>query len=198
MNKKEVMDFFDGLAATWDDHMVKESHKIQRILDAAEIKEGCIVLDVACGTGVLIPDYLERGIEKVVGVDISSQMIEIAKKKFENYENVEFCCGDIEEIQFENTFDSVVVYNAFPHFCNPKGLIEKLAENLKNGGRLTIAHGMGIEQLNKHHSGRAKKVSNGLISVEEMQELFTPYFEVDVKVSTEEIYIVSGSKKYNF
>lgn len=40
------------------------------------------VLDVACGTGVLIPDYLERGAAQVTAIDIAPEMVRIAREKF--------------------------------------------------------------------------------------------------------------------
>ena len=85
-----------------------------------------------------------------------------------------------------------MVYNAFPHFANPAGLISTLADKLKMGGRLTIAHSMSRKQLDSHHAGRAAKVSNGLMSEEDLAKLFGAYFEVDVKVSNDRMYIVSG------
>ena len=48
------------------------------ILDNGGIKEDIHVLDVACGTGVLFPDYLKRKVASVTGVDISQKMAKIA------------------------------------------------------------------------------------------------------------------------
>ena len=56
---KEVVEFFDRLAPGWDAEMVRSDEIIRTILDNADVTAGKNVLDVACGTGVLIPDYLE-------------------------------------------------------------------------------------------------------------------------------------------
>jgi demethylmenaquinone methyltransferase/2-methoxy-6-polyprenyl-1,4-benzoquinol methylase len=136
--------------------------KINAILDYAVVKEGADVLDVACGTGVLIPDYLNRNVNKVTAVDISSEMIKIAKQKCQD-NRVAFFCSDIEEIRLPDLYDTCMVYNAFPHFANPASLIQCLANKLKMGGRLTIAHSMSRKQLDSHHAGPARKVSNGLM-----------------------------------
>ena len=80
MDKKEIASFFDSLAESWDEEMIKSQWKIDRILSIAEVTEGKSVLDVACGTGVLVPDYISRNVRKYVGIDISHNMIEIAKK----------------------------------------------------------------------------------------------------------------------
>lgn len=197
MNKKDVIAFFDGLAENWDAEMIKSQEKIKKILDIAEVTEGKTVLDIGCGTGVLIPDYLARSAEKCVAVDISPKMLEIAKNKFREYDNLEFLCADAEEFSFPEDFDCIVIYNAFPHFVNPTILFENLSECLEFDGRITVAHGMSRDDLIKHHSGRAQKVSSILPETEEMQNLMSPFFKVDIKISTDDIYIVSGIKKAN-
>ena len=65
-----------------------------------------------------------------------------------------------------------MVYNAFPHFPEPERLIERLAGLLKDGGCLTVAHGMSREKIDGHHSGMASKVSRGLMAAEDLAEVF--------------------------
>ncbi|MBQ3488769.1 MAG: methyltransferase domain-containing protein, partial [Clostridia bacterium] len=78
MEKKDIIEFFDRCAPTWDAEMIKSDVKIGRILDNAEVGAGMDVLDVACGTGVLFGYYLERGVASVTGIDISPEMAKIA------------------------------------------------------------------------------------------------------------------------
>lgn len=195
MDKKEVSAFFDSLADSWDNDMIKIQWKIDKILDVAEVTEGKKVLDVACGTGVLISDYLRRNVKKCIAVDFSERMIEIAKNKFSQYDNVELLCADAEQYEFPEKYDCVVIYNAFPHFADRKQLFENLSKCLENGGRITVAHGMSREALIKHHSGSAEKVSTVLPEGEELAEIMKPCFDTDTIISTDEIYIVSGIKR---
>lgn len=195
MDKQEIAAFFDACADFWDADMIKIQWKIDKILDVAEVTEGKCILDIACGTGVLIPDCINRKVSRCVGVDISPKMIEIAKSKFSYHENVDFICADAECFCFEERFDSMVIYNAFPHFANRELLFENLSRYLKENGRITVAHGMSREALIKHHSGSAQKISTILPEPDELAEIMKPYFEVDTKVSTDEIYIVSGKKQ---
>ena len=95
MKKQDVIEFFDRMAPQWDADMIRHDDIINKILDGAGVREGVKVLDVACGTGVLILDYLDRGVESVTGVDIAPEMIRIASEKFPQ-ENVRFLCGDVE------------------------------------------------------------------------------------------------------
>ncbi len=195
MNKNEIIDFFDLSAEAWDENIVKSQWKIDKILDTAGVFKDCRVIDIACGTGVLISDYIKRNVSKCVGVDISSEMIKRAKNKFKEYQNIEFICEDAEKLGFEGEFDCAVVYNAFPHFVNPQELFLSVSKSLKKEGRIVIAHSMSREELIKHHSGRAEKVSTVLPLVEELAEMMSEFFQVDVAISTDEIYVVSGKKQ---
>lgn len=194
INKSEVIEFFDRLAPNWDADMIRYDDVIDLILDNAGVKSGVCVLDVACGTGVLFPDYLKRGVQSVTGIDISSEMVKIAAEKYPNHQ-IQVVCGDVEEVVFGSEFDVVMVYNAFPHFPNPEKLIKVLASLVKIGGRLSIAHGMSRSQIDGHHKGAASKVSNGLMHERELKKLFEPYFDVDVVISDEKMYQVSGVKR---
>ena len=195
MNKSDVIEFFDRYAPTWDADQIPKDKIINRILDNAGVGEGQEILDVACGTGILFPFYLERKVASVTGIDISHEMAKLAQQKHAQYENIQVICGDVEETRFGKQFDNVMVYNAFPHFPEPERLIATLASLTKEGGRLTIAHGASREQIDNHHSGAASKVSNGLMYADELKELFDPYFEVDILISNQEMYQVSGVRR---
>lgn len=194
MNKQDIIEFFNEHASHWDADMIRNDKVINYILDNAKVFEGTDVLDVACGTGVLFPDYLERNVKSITGMDISPEMIQICKEKFQQ-DNVRFICGDAENIEFDHLFDCCMVYNAFPHFPNPEQLIKTLAKTLKTGGRLSIAHGMSRAAIDHHHEGAASKVSLGLMSETELAKLFEPYFDVDIMISNEEMYQVCGVKR---
>ena len=195
MNKKDVIEFFDRLAPSWDADMIKSDALIEKILDNAEVEAGQDILDVACGTGVMFPYYLQRGVASVTGIDISSEMAKIAGSKFAGETNVQVICGDVEEVAFDKKFDRIIVYNAFPHFPKPKRLIKILAGLLKEDGRLTIAHGQSREAIDNHHKGSASKVSNGLMSADSLKKLFDPHFDVEIVISNRRMYQVSGVKR---
>lgn len=191
IDKKDVIRFFDNCAATWDEGMVRSDEIINRILDNARIGKGSRVLDVACGTGVLIPDYLKRQVASVTAVDISPEMIAIARSKFPE-ENVRFICADVEELPTDEKYDAIMVYNAFPHFPDPDALISHLSALLAPHGTLTVAHGMSREAIDAHHHGSAAGVSNGLMSAEELTHIFSPYTEVTTMISDDSMYQVTG------
>ena len=191
MEKKDIIEFFDHCAPWWDDDMIRNETVIAQILDNGGIRPGIHVLDVACGTGVLFPDYLARGVAGLTAIDISPEMAKIAADKFPE---VNVICGDVEETNFGRQFDAIMVYNAFPHFPDPARLVRRLAELVVPGGRLSIAHGMSRASLIRHHE-RASKVSIDLLHEKELAALLEPYFEVDVIISNDRMYQVSGRRR---
>lgn len=192
MNKQDIIRFFDNCAPQWDADMIRNEEVVSTILTLGGIAPGVDVLDVACGTGVLFPDYLARRVNSVTAIDISPEMAKIAQRKFPQ---VKVLCGDVETTKFDRQFDAVMVYNAFPHFPDPAALIKVLAACTKPGGRLSVAHGMSRAALTDHHAGRASTVSVELLHEKELAALFAPYFDVDVVISTDRMYQVSGVRR---
>ena len=193
MRKEAVIEFFDRLAPQWDADMIRHDDIIETILDNAEVTAGKHVLDVACGTGVLFPDYLKRNVGSLTAVDISPEMVKIARSKYPG--QVEVFCGDVERVDFGRKFDCIMVYNAFPHFPEPMELISSLSALLNPGGTLTVAHGMSRAAIDNHHSGTASQVSVGLMDENALSAMFRRYLDVTVKISDDRMSQVTGKKR---
>jgi demethylmenaquinone methyltransferase/2-methoxy-6-polyprenyl-1,4-benzoquinol methylase len=97
-------------------------------------------------------------------------------------------------MDFDEGFDCIVIYNAFPHFPEPARLIETLSRLLRPGGTLTVAHGMSREAIDRHHEGRASKVSVGLIHEDALAAIFRRHLQLTVKISNDRMYQVTGQK----
>lgn len=192
MEKRDIISFFDNLAEGWDAEQIPKDAIIEKILDNGGVEEGKDVLDIACGTGTLFPFYRERNVKSVTGIDISSEMVKIAKSKFPE---TEIICGDAEEYLFNKAFDVIMIYNAFPHFPNPERLIKNLSGHLKENGRFIIAHSMSRAEILSRHEKRAANVSLELPTAEDLAEILKPYFNIDIKISDNKMYQVTGIKK---
>ena len=119
-------------------------------------------------------------------------MVKIAKSKFPQADVI---CGDAENFTFPHQFDAIMIYNAFPHFPEPEKVIENLSKHLKSGGKISIAHGLSKKELDEIHMKSAGKVSNILPECEELAEMLKPYFNVDIMISNDKMYQVSGIKR---
>ncbi len=111
---------------------------IRETLSRLELQPGERLLDVGCGTGVLlatlsaaVPDA------KLSGVDPSREMLEVARGRLG--EAVLLTQSHAESLPFsDRAFDVVVSTNAFHYFRNPLGALEGMARVLGPNGRLVI------------------------------------------------------------
>lgn len=194
IDESEVISYFDQQAAAWDRKAVRNEAVISVILDHAGIRKGIDILDVACGTGFLIPDYLKRGAASVTGIDISPNMIAEAEKKFREPE-VTLICAPAETYAPDQKFDAIMIYNALPHFRDPHALIAHLSDLLKPEGTLTVAHGLSRKHINEHHAGMNTSLSEDLMSIEELSGVFSEFLEVIYTNSDAQSYQVTGRKQ---
>lgn len=94
------------------------------------------VLDVACGTGDVAIALKKKGID-VSGVDISEQMLAIARKKAPD---IPFLYGDASCLDFpEDSFDCITIAFGIRNFDNRPTCIRELHRVLKPGGKICIA-----------------------------------------------------------
>ena len=192
MNKDSIKEFFDSIAPHWDNEPIADKKILDIILDNGGIRENIDILDVACGTGVLFPYYLHRNVKSITAIDLSPEMVKIAKSKFPQANVI---CGDAENIILDKQFDAIMIYNAFPHFPEPEKVIESLSKALKTGGRFTIAHGLSKKELDEIHQKSAGAVSNVLPECDDLAKMLSPYFNVDIMISDDKMYQISGTKR---
>ena len=90
--------FFNSIAKDWDSISKVDESKINYLLSQIDIQENDSILDVGTGTGVLIP-FLSKLNSKgnIKAVDMSCNMLDIARKKFKDIDNVEFALLNIEK-----------------------------------------------------------------------------------------------------
>jgi SAM-dependent methyltransferase len=109
---------------------------VPALLEAAGLKTGDCVLDVACGAGYVAAAARDRGAEPV-GVDFSAAQVRLAEQ---SYPGIRFVEGDAEALPFtDGEFD--VVFNAFglAHVPNPEVATAEAYRVLKPGGRFVYA-----------------------------------------------------------
>jgi demethylmenaquinone methyltransferase/2-methoxy-6-polyprenyl-1,4-benzoquinol methylase len=101
------------------------------------------ILDIATGTAdmAILANRLVNP-EKVIGLDLSSEMLEIGRKKVEKEalsSKIELLKGDAEAINFpDNSFDAVTVAFGVRNFENLEKGLNEILRVLKPGGRLLI------------------------------------------------------------
>ncbi|MCR5445606.1 MAG: bifunctional demethylmenaquinone methyltransferase/2-methoxy-6-polyprenyl-1,4-benzoquinol methylase UbiE [Bacteroidales bacterium] len=93
------------------------------------------ILDVACGTGDMAVNLVRQGCT-VTGVDISEEMLAIAKQKAPD---ATYIVADAEQLPFEDkTFDAVTCAFGVRNFLHLKQGLDEMIRVLKPGGRMVI------------------------------------------------------------
>lgn len=191
---QSTKEYFDSVANKWDTMCHHNSQKISAILTLANIKKNSRILDIATGTGVLIPHLLKSEVAEVIAIDLSELMIAEAQKNHTDH-RIQFEAANFYE--FDQTgFDFAIAYSAYPHFLDKEAFVRHLAESLNHQGRFMIAHSESKETINGRHSGdQVRKVSASLKDATSESKNFESVFDIDILVDTDEMYIISGKKR---
>ena len=201
MTSNPKADFFDSIADKWDGWEDLEGlmPKLQAGLDELGLTADESVLDVGCGTGNLTAALLGRLSFKgrVAAVDISPQMIEIARHKIQDARSVQRI-ADVKHLPFDDaSFHRAICYSVWPHFDNKKAAVRELCRVLKPNGALHVWHSISRERVNEIHADASPAVCNDLLEPAERAAglLRGMGFQVTAAIDTEDRYLVSAIKK---
>ena len=187
--------FFDRAAADWDALEVEETYvRLREIVAGLGIAPGAAVLDVGCGTGVLLPLLREsmNGNGHVVALDLSGEMLKRALGKGaalsqSKEQPVIYVQGDAESLPLpEGIFDWVICNAVFPHFSDKSRALAEISRVLRKGGRLVICHTASRQTINEFHRSIGGVVAHDAIpGEEEMLRLLRETGLVEVQVRDE-------------
>jgi len=154
--------FFNEHADQWRDMWYKEhatgrydKHKkdFERLFSLLPLKPGDHVLDVGCGTGVLVPFILERITSSgtLYELDFAEKMLETNRRLHEG-DNIRFILADAETVPLDDvSCDVVICFSCFPHFHDKEKAMTTLSRILKPSGILAVSHFDSREGINEHH-----------------------------------------------
>ena len=117
-----------------------------KLVNLLNIKKGNMVLDLACGTGVVTKKIRQKigNSGLVIGGDTSISAIRIAKKWNEKKFNLDFVNVDAENFYFSKKFDIITCQYALFFFPNSLKALKNMKTHLKKNGKLGITvHGAG-------------------------------------------------------
>lgn len=189
---RQIRKYFDTLAPEWDSRSVFDHDKARTILGMIPVPESARILDIACGTGVMIPSLLELAPSLLRAIDLSPEMVKIARQKFGD-PRVAITAEDLYAFE-ERGFDLAVVYNAYPHFLDKARFARLVHDLLAPEGRLLIAHGRSRESINGGHAGECvSPISTPLLPCLNEAERLGGFFRFDVMVDADDLYVLSGT-----
>lgn len=143
--------------AEWNDKMVLKHHKngtlfesknpllrfiekirLKKIIQASQLKENDIVLDLGCGEGFLIS--LLPNLKKIVGIDISKIALKRAQEIVGSRPNLELRWGNAQKLDMVNeSFDKIISSEMLEHLPDPQKAMQEIHRLLKTNGLAVIS-----------------------------------------------------------
>ena len=116
-------------------------HRRGLVMDALAPEAGDHVLDVGCGPGFYVADILDRVGEtgSVTGLDPSSAMVEMTRRRVEGRPNVTVLEGEATRLPGDDaSFDRALSVQVFEYLADVDAALAELMRVLRPGGRLVI------------------------------------------------------------
>jgi ubiquinone/menaquinone biosynthesis C-methylase UbiE len=128
---------FTGFADLYDDARPKPPEKVVEIILRYLGQRPCAVVDLGCGTG--LSTLIWSGISKeVIGIDPSTDMLNIAKEKAAGLDNIRFIQAFSDKTGLADESADVVTCSQSFHWMNPETTINEVARILKDGGVFAV------------------------------------------------------------
>jgi ubiquinone/menaquinone biosynthesis C-methylase UbiE len=192
--------FFDAIADKWDgwDDLDVLARRMSDGLARMELGPAETVLDIGCGTGNLTLALLAKlgSTGRVVAVDISPRMLDVARRKTRDG-RVVWRTASAEALPVASaTADRILCFSVWPHLHDQDTVLREFTRVLRPGGRLHIWHLSPKEKINQIHTSSKGPISRDLLlpAHETATRLGAAGFQVFETVDDAEQYLVSARK----
>ena len=145
--KEQVTKMFDTISGEYDglNRVISFGIDIKwrkKVVEIVKATNPDSILDIATGTGDLAINLAETKASKIIGLDISSGMLDIGKTKITAKkldDRIEMIIGDSENMPFEdNSFDAITVAFGVRNFETLENGLKDILRVLKPGGTFVI------------------------------------------------------------
>lgn len=148
MDRAGVVKTYDRWAPVYDLVFGQVFEKARKSAIAACEAIGGRVLEVGIGTGISLPYYTERC--RIVGVDISAAMLEVARQRVTDLRmtNVErLAIMDVQNLEFaDGSFDVVTAQYVVNTVPDPEAALDEFMRVLRPGGELIVVNRVGADK----------------------------------------------------
>jgi SAM-dependent methyltransferase len=169
--------------------------RLKRIVAAAGIAKGDVVLDVGTGTGILVPLIQAYEPEAIFACDLSEAMLVHLQ---EQYPYAKTIAADVRDLMLPDQSIDIVFLNAcYPNVVDKPKSFENISRMMRSGGRMIISHPMGrsfVDMLKE----KSPFPLDDFPKKSEAEALFKPYeFLVQDCVDEPKIYILVATKRHS-
>ena len=144
------------------------------VLDQMQLARDENVLDVGSGAGWLVRLLAERLPEgRVVGMDVSDEMVRRARRKYVDVENAMFVLGSVDEIPWDaNFFTHAISVESAYYWPDPARSLREIHRVLREGGTAWILINFYVENEDSHQWAQHYVTPTHLLSSGEWETLF--------------------------
>ncbi len=140
---RKKANFFDRWAPNYDGLLTTIFYQTvhQRLLEFVQLSPQARVLDLGCGTGKLLQRLARRYPQmQGIGLDLSPQMLRLARKTNRFHPRLMFITGNAEALPFsDRQFEAVFNCISFLHYPHPQQVFQEVARVLAPQGYFYLA-----------------------------------------------------------
>ena len=183
---------YNKIAEQWVNYGKKNAFVIQPIIEFVnKLPPKAKVLDIGCGTGYPIAQYLANRSFQVTGIDFSEHLLAQATQL--HLPNAAFFHCDFFDYQPSQKFDGIIAFDSFFHFPKHKQveIYQRVSDWMQDGGYLLFTHGREEGEIYGQMFGETFYYSS-LSLVELKQVLHKADLEIEVLI---ENYIEKNNQR---
>ncbi len=142
MSKKHVIRKYNSLAHFYDERWkgyLEATHRVA--IELLDPTPNDVILDASGGTGLLAEQIITKLGNKgqIFIIDISDEMLELAKNRLKQYENITTGLQNVHELDFDhNYFSKIVNVSSFHYYSDPQEVLSNFHRILKRNGVLVL------------------------------------------------------------
>jgi arsenite methyltransferase len=175
-NNEALREEFNRWAEAGRGEGMEEEHLpiVLPVLDQMRLERDENVLDVGSGVGWLVGLIAERVPEgRVVGMDISDEMVRRSRRKYVDVENAMFVVGAAEEIPWDaNFFTHAISVESAYYWRDPARGLREIHRVLQEGGAAWVLINYYLENVHSHQWAEQFAIPAQLLSAEEWEQHF--------------------------
>jgi ubiquinone/menaquinone biosynthesis C-methylase UbiE len=156
MMTEQKQAFFNRIAASWDSMQrgPQIESGVRNFVQCAYLSGAKSILDVGCGTGILVPFLLDNypRTRPIIELDFAAEMLRRNRAKF-RYKRLVRLEGDATNLPFpDESIDLILCFNTAPHLGQDEAAFRDLFRVLAPGGVIAVGHLMNSTELNRFHA----------------------------------------------
>lgn len=144
----------------WSNRTLQEIiYKTTYIAKKLKLKKNDRLLDIGCGAG-LLEILFTYWVKEIYAIDYSDEMVKIAKRITNHYNNIIIQQSDIRKLHFEDRFFNKIIVNSVIQYLNDMDEVEislkELKRVIKNNGIILLSMNPDLKQKKKYFNGYQK------------------------------------------